>query len=252
MKSQQDHRRERADDSLLDSSVQDLIYKSLFIICISAIQSVKPYFGFHKPLSLLGLFQYSMATSILIKELLRKSIHLTSLIIVLVYVYLGKQIVLDMLTVYLVFILLIEHLRLSRGTKIPFLDFLYRDKERSCIGGHVFFVLGSVVAVAVYSKEVAIASVLMLTFGDMAGSIAGITVGKTHFKGTNKSLEGSTAEFVTNLVIGNVILQSFAVAFVMAAVATLTETWLSGIDDNLSIPVFAGFSAELLLLIVSI
>lgn len=192
-----------------------------------------------------------MATSILIKELLRKSIHLTSFVIVLVYVYLGKQIVLDMLILYLVLILLIEHLRLSRGAKVPFLDFLYRDKERSCVGGHVFFTLGCLVAIGTYSKDVAIASVLMVTFGDLAASLVGMTIGKTKLKGTNKSLEGSAAEFLTDLVISNVLLQSFPVAVVMAAVATLTETWLSGVDDNLCIPVFAGFSAELMLFIVS-
>lgn len=193
-----------------------------------------------------------MTASIVHKELLRKSIHLTSIIIVLVYVHLGKQTVLNMLIAYLVFILLIEHLRLSHGARIPFLDFLYRKKERACIGGHVFFVLGSIVAIGVYSKEVAIASVLMVTLGDMVASLVGITLGKTHIKGTNKSLEGSTAEFITDLVIGNVLLQNFHVAFVMATVAALTETWFSGIDDNLSIPVFAGFSAELMLFVISI
>lgn len=193
-----------------------------------------------------------MAISILTKELLRKSIHLTSLLIVVVYVYLGKQIVLDMLIVYLVLILLIEHFRLSRGIKIPFFDNLYREKERSCVGGHVFFVLGSVAAIGAYSKEVAIASILMITFGDMVASLIGIRMGKTPLKGTSKSLEGSVAEFFTDLIIAGVLLPSFSVAFVMAAVATSAETWLTGIDDNLSIPVLSGFSAELMMLIISV
>jgi dolichol kinase len=193
-----------------------------------------------------------MTISILTKELWRKSIHLTSLFIVAVYVYLGKQIVLDMLIVYLVLILLIEHFRLSRGIKIPLFDILYREKERSCVGGHVFFVLGSVAAIAAYSKEVAITSILMITFGDMVASIVGIKAGKTPLKGTNKSLEGSVAEFFTDLIIAGVLLQSFSVAFVMAAVATSAETWLTGIDDNLSIPVLSGFSAELMMLIISV
>ena len=193
-----------------------------------------------------------MATSILTKEILRKSIHLTSLLIVAVYAYFGKQIVLYMLIVYLVLILFIEHFRLTHGIKIPLLDFLYREKERSCVGGHVFFVLGSVAAIGVYSKEVAIASILMTTFGDMTASLVGISVGKTPLKGTNKSLEGSAAEFFTDLVIASLLLHSFLVAFVMAAVATLAETRLTGIDDNLSIPVFSGFSAELMILIISV
>ncbi len=84
----------------------------------------------------------------------------------------------------------------------------------------------------------------------MAASLVGITLGKTYIKDTNKSLEGSAAEFFTDLVIGSVILKNLPVAFVMAFVATLTETFLSGIDDNLSIPVFAGLSAELMLLTI--
>jgi len=38
----------------------------------------------------------------------------------------------------------------------------------------------------------------------------------------------------------------------MALIATLTETYLSGIDDNLSIPVFSGLTAEIMLLILSL
>lgn len=192
-----------------------------------------------------------MPSSTLMTELLRKGIHLTSLIIVLVYIYLGKQAVLNMLVVYLLIILLIEHFRLNHNIKVPVLDFLYRQKERSCLGGHVFFTLGAIVAIGVYRKEVAIASVLMVTLGDLAASLIGVTHGRTHIKGTHKSLEGSTAEFLMDLVIGSVLLHNFPVAFVMAAVATLAETLMLGIDDNLSIPVFAGFSAELILFLFS-
>ena len=193
-----------------------------------------------------------MTTPIIIKELLRKSIHLLSLVIVIIYVYLGKQILLNLLILYLALLLLIEHFRLTKGIKIPLFDFLFRDKERACMGGHVFFVLGSVIAIGVYSKEVAITSILFITFGDLAASLVGITLGKTRVKGTNKSLEGSAAELFTDLIIGIIVLKNLPVAFLMALIATLTETYLSGIDDNLSIPVFAGLTAEIMLLILSL
>jgi dolichol kinase len=193
-----------------------------------------------------------MTTPIIIKELLRKSIHLLSLVIVLIYVYLGKQTLLNLLILYLALLLLIEHFRLTKGIKIPLFDFLFRDKERAFMGGHVFFALGSLIAIGVYSKEVAITSILFITFGDLAASLVGITLGKTRVKGTNKSLEGSAAEFLIDIVIGIIVLKNLPVAFLMALVATLTETYLSGIDDNLSIPVFAGLSAELMLLILAL
>jgi dolichol kinase len=184
-----------------------------------------------------------------VKELLRKSIHLTSLLIVLVYAFYGRQAVLTLLISYLVLILVIEHLRLDRGLELPFVKYLFRRKEISNIGSHVFFTLGALVAVAVFSKEVAYAAILMTTFGDMSAALIGRKIGKHRFLSNGKSVEGCTAEFIVDLFIGYVFLSSLPLALLMAFTATLVETLFVNIDDNLAIPVFSGFVVETFLYI---
>ena len=187
-----------------------------------------------------------------VKELLRKGIHLTSLLIVLVYAFYGRQAVLTFLISYLVLILVIEHLRLDRGLELPFVKYLFRRKEISNIGSHVFFTLGALVAVAVFSKEVAYAAILMTTFGDMSAALVGRKIGKHRFLSSGKSIEGCTAEFIVNLFIGYFFLSSLPLALLMAFTATLVETLFVNIDDNLAIPIFSGFMAETLLYIKNI
>ena len=186
-----------------------------------------------------------MASKSFINEILRKGIHLTSIIIVLVYFFLGKQATLTLLITYLVIILTIEHLRLDRGFKLPFVNFLLRKKEIKALGSHVYFTLGALVAVSVFSEHVAYAALLMTTFGDASAALVGKRFGKIRIFGNGKSLEGAVAEFLVNLMIGYIFLSSWPVAILMAGVATLVETYFVKIDDNLAIPVFSGFFVEL-------
>src|SRR4030066_51623 len=101
----------------------------------------------------------------LIQELKRKAIHLTSLIIVLTYYLFGNEAVLLLLTVYLIVILELEYFRIEWGQKIPIFHSLFRVKEADRLGGHVFFTIGSIIAISVFSKEIASAAILMTTFG---------------------------------------------------------------------------------------
>ncbi|WP_406657227.1 diacylglycerol/polyprenol kinase family protein [Methanolobus sp. ZRKC2] len=188
-----------------------------------------------------------MASKSFVNEILRKGIHLTSILIVLVYFYFGKQATLTLLITYLVIILTIEHLRLDRGFKLPFVSFLFRKKEISSLGSHVYFTLGALVAVSVFSEHIAYAAVLMTTFGDASAALVGKKIGKIRIFGNGKSLEGAVAEFFVDLVIGYFFLSSWPVAILMAFMATFVETYFVKIDDNLAIPVFSGFFVELFL-----
>ena len=190
-----------------------------------------------------------MAPSSFLDEIFRKGLHLASVAIVLVYAFFGKQIVLYFMTVYLVLVLLIEHMRLDRGFRLPVIHYLLRRKEETSIAGHVYFTLGAIVAVSVFSESIAYAAILMATFGDMSAALIGKRFGRTRIFRGGKSLEGSVAEFIVDLIIGYVFLSNWSIALVMALVATLVETSFEKIDDNLAIPVFSGFVAELLLIL---
>lgn len=192
-----------------------------------------------------------MASISFANELMRKGIHLTSILIILVYAFLGKQETQTLLIVYLVIILSIEHLRLDRGIKLPVFHILLRQKEKQGLGSHVYFTLGALIAVSVFSMDVAFTAILMTTFGDMSAALIGKRFGKIRIFGNGKSLEGCIAEFIVDLTIAVLLLGNPLVAILMAFVATYVETTFVNIDDNLAIAVFSGIFAEAVFLLIA-
>ena len=191
-------------------------------------------------------------------EIFRKSIHLNALFIILIYEFYGKQIILYFLIIFLAASLGLEYLRLEHGMKIPFNSTL-RYKEKKVIGGYVFFQIGAILAISVFSKEIAILSILMATFGDISAALFGRAYGKHFITGLkNKASEGVTAEFIVDLLVGFSYLYLFVninplwlfVLVTMAVVATATETLSGKIDDNLIVPIYAGIVGEFLVLIL--
>ncbi len=188
----------------------------------------------------------------LINELKRKTIHLTSIIIVLTYYYFGKQAVLSLLTVYLIVILELEYFRIEWGGKLPLVHALFRTKEADRLGGHVFFTIGSIIAISVFSHEIASAAILMTTFGDASAAIFGKAFGRTWIPWLeNRAYEGCAAEFIVNIVIGWIFLSGWLLVFVMAGTATVVETLTNKLDDNLLIPLFSGFNGQLVYFILA-
>jgi dolichol kinase len=188
----------------------------------------------------------------LIHELKRKAVHLTSVLIVLIYHAFGQQTILLLLTVYLIAILEIEYFRIEWGKKLPIVHDLFREKEAGRLGGHVFFTMGCIIAISVFSEEIASAAILMTTFGDASAAIFGKAFGRTWIPGlTDRAVEGCAAEFIVDVVIGAIFLSNWLAVFVMAGTATVVETLANKMDDNLLIPLFSGFNGYLVLLIQS-
>jgi phytol kinase len=189
----------------------------------------------------------------LIQELKRKMIHLTSIIIVLTYYYFGKQPVLLLLTVYLIAILELEYFRLEWGKKLPLFHSLFRIKEADRMGGHVFFTMGCIIAISVFSQDIASAAILMTTFGDASAAIFGKAFGRTWIRGLkNRAIEGCAAEFLVDIVIAALFLQSWIAILVMAGTATFVETITDKMDDNLLIPLFSGFNGQIIVFLLTL
>lgn len=190
----------------------------------------------------------------LVFEVLRKSVHLVSIFIVLIYEFFGKDTILWVLMLFLITVLFLEYFRLEKGMKIPFFYMMYREHEAASLGGHIYFALGAIAVISLFNREIAYAAVLMTTFGDMVAALIGKSYGKRKifreiFK-NDKSLEGSVSEFITDLLVGLVITGNPVVSLVMAFSATLTETAVKRIDDNLIIPVFSGFFGQITLFLL--
>ena len=184
-------------------------------------------------------------------ELFRKALHLVSILIVLIYEFFGKEAVLWVVTTFLVTVLFLDYLRLEHNIKVPLFYTMYREKEANRFGGHIFFALGAITAIALYSKEIAYVAILMTTFGDTTATIVGKFYGKRRIfyeiLKNDKSIEGSASEFVIDFLIGMLILGNPFVSLVMAFFATLTETAVSKIDDNLVVPILSGFFGQIAL-----
>ncbi len=174
-------------------------------------------------------------------ELGRKAVHLTSVIIILLYYWTGKEFTLYFLTAVLVIFIAVEYFRVEHRKKIPVFWRFFRPKEDGVMGGNATFMMGAIIAISVFDKEIASAAILMTTFGDMAAAIFGKAFGKTWIPGLkDRAVEGCAAEFLVNVIVGIVFLDSIMVIMVMALVATIVETLIYKLDDNLIIPIFAG------------
>jgi dolichol kinase len=186
------------------------------------------------------------------RELQRKAVHVTSLLIVAGYYILPKVVLLLIMTLFLILFLELEFVRIDLKLKLPLFHNLYRKKEEDRLSGNVFFLIGAIIAISVFSKEIAIAAILMTTFGDAAAALFGKRFGRTWIpKLKNRAVEGCMAEFVVDL-IGFVFLDSWPVILVMAGTATIVETVVDKMDDNLIIPVFAGFNAQIITYIIAL
>jgi len=187
-------------------------------------------------------------------EAKRKAIHVLGFSYVLVYwiflkIFSHTIALLVLLAAFITFIV-IEFFRINERRKIPIIHVLWREKEENSLGGQVYYILGIIIALAIFDFRIAIAVILMTILGDMAAAIFGIAFGKHWIKRIpNTAWEGVIAEFIVDLIIGYFLLGNLAVVIPMALMATFVETVFPHIDDNLAIPVFAGFIGQTLRLI---
>ena len=152
---------------------------------------------------------------------------------------------------FLVVIWCLELLRVKGAITVPFL----RDRERKRVGAHAFFMLSTFISILVFDMQIAIASILMLTIGDPASGAAQLC---------NRDSLGSIESREAVLKPPGVILIMFIVSFLVgclsigsvriaifgafgAAVADGLQVKVRDviIDDNLTIPLYAGLLMSL-------
>ena len=87
---------------------------------------------------------------------------------------------------------------------------------------------------------------LLTVFGDLASALVGIKWGK-HKLFRNKTVEGFLAGLLMNLLVGVLFLGNFPLIFIpMALVASVVELMTNKLDDNLTVPMFAGFAGQMI------
>lgn len=184
-------------------------------------------------------------------EILRKTVHLSSLLIVVGYTILlnyfsGRTTILIM-TALLLILLEIEHFRLEhRSPMVSFFDKLFRRKEKDNVSGAVFLVVSCIICFSAFEYWIANLALFMAVFGDMFSALLGKAFGKTKIF-RNKTVVGTLAGLSANLGVGFLILPQYFLVFIpMAFMASLVELITNKLDDNLTVPLFAGFIGQMI------
>ncbi len=182
----------------------------------------------------------------LLPELQRKAIHLTFILIPLIYHYelLSKPFIVRGLLVATLLSILFELARLHDARVRRFFTQFFRDlirtHEHKQLLGSTYLLIASVITIEIFSEPIAVSALGALILGDTAAALVGKTLGRKRFFG--KSLEGSAACFIVSFLFawGVVGVDAQTAAIGMLA-ATLFELLPIPLDDNFRIPLSAGF-----------
>ncbi len=182
-------------------------------------------------------------------EIGRKAIHLSAILIPVGYYFIPERLGRTILIALTVVSFVIDVIRLNqpriRSFFYIFFGRLVRDHERFNLLGATYLLLSSLICVYAFDKAVAVAALAFLVVGDTTAAIVGKSIGRIPIFG--KTLEGSLACFLVCLVVGWVIPElSLKQAVAGAAMATVVELLPVPLDDNLRIPLAAGFTMTLI------
>lgn len=183
-------------------------------------------------------------------ELLRKGIHLTSVIIPILNYYLEKD-----LMVYITFSasVLMILFDVSRKTFQGFDKFYTRclklvlrhkelDVKKHLFTGGTYYVIGIFLTIYIFPREIASMAIFVMILSDTAAALIGKKYG--NHKIFNKSVEGSLSFLFIGIIIIAVTPKisqyplEYVIAFSALFMTTILELLPIKIDDNLTIPLF--------------
>ncbi len=184
-------------------------------------------------------------------ELVRKAIHLNSLLIPIIYSFITKELALWLLGPMLALALVIE---LGKYYSPAFSVLYYKifgrilrehehDRTRFHLNGATYVLLSAVFCVAVFPKLITITAFAILIISDITSALVGRRFGRHPF--FRKSREGALGFFFSATVVVLVAPKSaglpleYLIGLIGAAVGTVAESALK-IDDNLSVPISIG------------
>ncbi|WP_297519636.1 diacylglycerol/polyprenol kinase family protein [Thermococcus sp.] len=195
-----------------------------------------------------------MSTKGIQSEIKRKSLHLTGLVVPVLYYLFGREMTLTFIALaFFIFVILepfriIEELRdrVKRRLRIYVdeevfermedlerrIDEITREHERYRVAAHIYFAAASFTIVYFFPREIAVGAISVATVGDALAAIVGKSLGRHRFS-NGKSLEGSLAFFISGFAILWPLV-GFPLAAVGALTGTLVEFYNLPPDDNFS------------------
>lgn len=173
--------------------------------------------------------------------LLRTLLHVSGAVIPLTYVVWGRGAALGLAASVFVLMAAGEALRLTGILAPPVLKGQLKEKEAQRPTGALFYAGSCLLAVLIFEKWIAVASIFVLIVSDPLSSLIGSRWGRRKLLG--KTLEGTAAFFVSAVVVIACFQFGTAAAIAGACAGTAAELF-SGrpVDDNFAIPLACGFA----------
>jgi dolichol kinase len=196
----------------------------------------------------------------LLREIKRKAIHLTGLSVPFGILVFGRTFTATLIALALVVALILEAQRLKGKIRLPEV----RDQEEKKVASYIYYISGSLLCVLLFPPMIAVTAMLLLSLGDTISGLAGSILENANVRGCNekwriKPLPIVTTMFAACLVIGylasGLTRLPFPVYLAGAVGATVADSVAiifcnRSLDDNFTIPIFAGalMSAAVLIL----
>jgi len=173
-------------------------------------------------------------------EISRKLVHLSSSSIAMSIYFLDKYIYIPVLCSVTVFFIIFDILRIN-FEKINYIyNFFFlqftRDNEKNKLTGASYLFLGALIVALIFEKKIVVVGLLVTSISDSMAAIIGIVFGKTRL--FNKTLEGSTAFFISTFTILTIFKFNLVAALLISLISTITELFSSTkYNDNILIPI---------------
>jgi len=183
-------------------------------------------------------------------EIMRKTLHLCFLVIPLGMAVFSRSSMLVFTGILLVTALIVEWLRKNHSgigkVFIKFTKSMLREHEYSKITGATYLIFSAFFSILFYQSWIAQIVLLFVIISDGFSALVGKCWGKHRF-GKGKTWEGNVVFLVTAVLI--IIIHpecAFYVGIAGVFAAFFADVYITGIDDNVTIPIFAGFVMEIM------
>lgn len=192
-------------------------------------------------------------------ELIRKLIHLTSLLIPIIYYFIPRTtaaIILAALSVFAITLDLSRYFFPEVGIVFyKVFGFLLRkhelDEKKKNLNGATYVLISALIGVLIFPKVIFVAAFTILIIGDTMAALIGRKFGRHKF--LFKSFEGTLAFFISSCIVvlftpkAGYFSEEILIGFIGAFIGAIVENISFGyVDDNLSIPLSVGFTMWIL------
>ena len=193
------------------------------------------------------------------KELYRKLVHISSLMVPLSYRYLfhyDRALTLKILLPLAFLAIIVELVRLENKTvkKVFYRIFgiMLRKHEIVNLTGASYLLTSSVLTITLFPANIAFIALSFLAIGDTLAAIFGIRFGKRKIKDSYKSFEGCIACFAGCFIYALFFGIHPAMALTGALSATFAEVSRIPVDDNIKIPIITAIIMSLVSIIIPV